>query len=46
MDKPILRMIPKKYTGERTIVFMKLIIESLKDIDFVAPRWGIAVMKF
>lgn len=40
MDKPILRISPKKYSGETTIVSMRLAKEMLKDIDAVAGFTG------
>lgn len=40
MDRPILRIAPKKYSGETTIVSMRLAKELLKDIDGVAGATG------
>lgn len=40
MDKPTLRITPKKYAGETTIVSMRLSKELLKDIDTVANLTG------
>lgn len=40
MDKPILRIAPKKYAGETTIVSMRLSKELLRDIDFVSSKTG------
>lgn len=40
MEKPVLRIAPKKYTGETTIVSMRLSKELLKDIDFVSSKTG------
>ena len=40
MDKPILRISPKKYSGETTIVSMRLAKVMLKDIDAVAGFTG------
>lgn len=40
MDEHILRIAPKKYSGETTIVSMRLSKELLKDIDFVANKTG------
>lgn len=40
MDKPILRISPKKYSGETTIVSMRLAKEMLRDIDAVAGFTG------
>lgn len=36
MDEPILRISPKKYAGETTIISMRISKELLKDIDAVA----------
>ena len=40
MSKPILRISPKKYTGETTIVSMRMARDLLKDIDQVATLTG------
>lgn len=40
MDKPTLRITPKKYAGETTIVSMRMSKELLKDIDAVAGATG------
>lgn len=40
MEKPILRISPKKYSGETTIVSMRLSKDLLKDIDAVANMTG------
>ncbi len=40
MDEPILRIMPKKYTGETTIVSMRVAKDMLKDIDDVASMTG------
>ena len=40
MEKPTLRITPKKYAGETTIVSMRLSKELLKDIDAVASATG------
>ena len=40
MAEPILRITPKKYAGETTIVSMRLPKELLKDIDTVAAKTG------
>ena len=40
MEKPILRITPKKYAGETTIVSMRMSKELLKDIDAVAALTG------
>ena len=36
MERPILRISPKKYSGETTIVSMRLAKDLLRDIDTVA----------
>lgn len=40
MEKPTLRITPKKYAGETTIVSMRLSKELLKDIDAVVNATG------
>ena len=40
MEKPTLRITPKKYAGETTIVSMRISKELLKDIDSVANATG------
>lgn len=40
MEAPILRITPKKYSGETTIVSMRMSKEMLKDIDSVAALVG------
>ena len=40
MSEPILRITPKKYGGETTIVSMRMAKELLKDIDAVANVTG------
>ena len=40
MEKPTLRITPKKYAGETTIVSMRISKELLKDIDAVANATG------
>lgn len=40
MSEPVLRITPKKYGGESTIVSMRLSRELLKDIDAVAAFTG------
>lgn len=40
MEKPTLRITPKKYAGETTIVSMRMAKELLKDIDAVAAVTG------
>ena len=40
MEKPTLRITPKKYVGETTIVSMRMAKDLLKDIDAVAAVTG------
>lgn len=40
MEIPILRITPKKYSGETTIVSMRMSKEMLRDIDSVAALVG------
>jgi len=40
MSEPVLKISPKKYGGESTIVSMRLSRELLKDIDAVAAFTG------
>ena len=40
MEKPTLRITPKKYAGETTIVSMRMSKELLKDIDNIAKVTG------
>lgn len=40
MSEPVLRISPKKYSGETTIVSMRLSKELLKDIDNIAKVTG------
>lgn len=40
MSEPVLKISPKKYTGETTIVSMRMAKELLKDIDNVATLTG------
>ena len=40
MEKPTLKIIPKKYAGETTVVSMRMPKELLKDIDAVANTTG------
>ena len=40
MERPILRISPKKYSGETTIVSMRLATDLLRDIDAVANVTG------
>ena len=40
MEIPVLRISPKKYSGETTIVSMRMSKEMLRDIDSVAALVG------
>ena len=40
MSEPVLKIAPKKYSGETTIVSMRMAKELLKDIDHVASVTG------
>ena len=40
MQKPVLRISSKRYSGETTIVSMRMAKELLKDIDQVAALTG------
>lgn len=40
MNEPILRIIPKKYGGETTVISMRMPKDLLKDIDTVAAETG------
>ena len=40
MSGPVLRISPKKYSGETTIVSMRMSKELLKDIDNIAKVTG------
>ena len=40
MEKPTLRIMPKKYAGETTIVSMRMSKDLLKEIDAVANATG------
>lgn len=40
MSEPVLRISPKKYAGETTIVSMRMAKDLLKDIDTVAAVTG------
>ena len=40
MEKPVLRITPKKYAGETTIVSMRISKELLQDIDAIASATG------
>ena len=40
MSEPVLKIAPKKYSGETTIVSMRMARDLLKDIDAVASITG------
>ena len=40
MEKPILKIVPKKYAGETTVVSMRMPKELLREIDAVANSTG------
>ena len=40
MSEPVLKISPKKYKGETTIVSMRLTKDMVKDIDAVANATG------
>ena len=40
VSEPVLKISPKKYNGETTIVSMRMSKELLKDIDQIAARTG------
>ena len=40
MSEPVLKISPKKYNGETTIVSMRIAKDLLKDIDQIAARTG------
>ena len=40
MSEPVLRISPKKYNGETTVISMRMTKELLKDIDHVAAITG------
>lgn len=40
MSEPVLKISPKKYNGETTIVSMRMSKELLKDIDEIAAKTG------
>lgn len=40
MAEPVLRISPKKYTGETTIVSMRMSKDLLRDIDQIAALTG------
>lgn len=40
MEKPILRISPKKYSGETTVISMRISKEMLREIDSVVAMVG------
>lgn len=40
MSEPILRISPKKYNGETTIISMRLAKDLVKDVDTIASVTG------
>ena len=40
MSQPILKIAPKKYNGETTVISMRVAKDLLKDIDDVAAATG------
>lgn len=40
MQEPVLRISPKKYNGETTVISMRLAKDLVKDIDHVAAITG------
>lgn len=40
MSKPVLRITPKKYGGETTVISMRIAKEMLREIDNVAAATG------
>ena len=40
MSEPVLRISPKKYNGETTIISMRLAKDMVKDIDAIANMTG------
>lgn len=40
MQEPVLRIEPKRYSGETTVISMRLAKELVKDIDTVAAMTG------
>lgn len=40
MSEPVLKISPKKYNGETTIVSMRMAKDLLKDIDHIAAITG------
>ena len=40
MEKPVLELSPKKYSGETAVISMRLSKDMLKDIDEIAEKTG------
>jgi hypothetical protein len=40
VSEPVLKITPKKYSGETTVISMRLAKELIKDIDMVANMTG------
>lgn len=40
MSEPILKISPKKYSGETTVISMRIAKDMLKDIDTIAASTG------
>ena len=40
MQEPVLRIEPKRYSGETTVISMRLAKELVKDIDCIASATG------
>ena len=40
MSEPVFKITPKKYSGETTVISMRLAKELVKDIDMVANMTG------
>lgn len=40
MEKPKLQITPKKYSGESSVISMRLLKDMLRDIDAVAEETG------
>ncbi|MEG0512961.1 MAG: hypothetical protein RR653_09615 [Clostridia bacterium] len=38
MDNPKLKLMPQKYTGESTVISMRIPREMLQELDFVAKE--------
>ncbi|MEF9879046.1 MAG: hypothetical protein RSE58_11350 [Clostridia bacterium] len=38
MDNPKLKLMPQKYTGESTVISMRIPKEMLQELDFVAKE--------